>query len=81
MTPTQIKNCNLLLSKPSDMTDEECGELWAKHDKVNGIYQTAWVPNELELAQLKQGHAVILHVWSKGHPPVALTVSGERYAP
>jgi len=86
MIATKIPGANMSLMAPRDWDaerDGECGELAIRAEEQSGgalTLASAWKPSLEELALLKRGSAVILTVWSRQHPAVALGVSARPIA-
>lgn len=76
MDPVKIEGANLVLGKPSNWTDRECGSLHAYRDTADGVTITtsAWKPTPDELAAINSGATVYLTVWGQAHPPVSVWV-------
>ena len=73
MNPTIIEGNNTVLTKPDNMTDEQCQPLAVRvaRDEHGFIcLQSAWQPTLEELGLLNQGKPVV----SLDHPPVWLEV-------
>lgn len=72
-----------MLGKPDnwdDSKDGECASLHVRDHASSGtrIMQSAWYPNQEELARLAAGEPVILSIWGGSHPPVAVDVPGNE---
>lgn len=72
-----LSNCNLVIGKPSDMTDQQCVGLPVEvyTDDDNCMWcRSFWKPSEEEVAMLVKGGAVALHVRAGGrqHPVVSV---------
>lgn len=75
MHPVDFKGTNIVLSKPEDMTDEQCLPLKAmKAATEDGLpyFVTGWKPNKDDLDVLNAGGILYLQVVGNGFPPVAL---------
>lgn len=77
MNPINHKSANLLLTKPDELTDEQCisitGEKVIFDDGTYGI-NTYWKPTPTELIALNSNHCVKLTILGVSHPPVAVNV-------
>lgn len=77
MNHTQFKESNLLLGKPSSMTDEECGSLHVHHDKNSRPpqYISCWTGSWKERLRFLFTGKIWLGVLSyESQPPVYLTI-------
>jgi hypothetical protein len=75
MTPIKFEGANVLLTRPEDMTDEQCGALPALRDKdEDGLpfLLTAWQPTPEEILAIQAGAPIYLKVCGMGMPPVSL---------
>jgi hypothetical protein len=72
MTPRAFEQSNWRLTRPSDMTDEQCGELEVFTDGEHCI--SCWEPMPEERAAIAAGAPVWLWVHSgRTQPPVSLS--------
>jgi hypothetical protein len=81
MYPTDFEGSNTNLTKPSDMTDEQCFSLPAeKNVDSQGFpyFLTAWMPNKEDVEALVAGRPLFLKVIGQGFPPVALFTVDEN---
>lgn len=75
MTPGEIQFATRALGAPDDWDSAKNGEcaVLLIRDR-EGTMQSAWYPSKEEIAALVLGKPVILTVWGRAHPPVALEV-------
>jgi hypothetical protein len=68
MLPVDFKYRNLVLGKPSNMTDEECMALpvWTDGKK----YVSKWKLNKEELEEIQREGAIYFEVHGQSHPPI-----------
>lgn len=82
MLPVNFEGTNTVLTKPEDMTDEQCLEVRAYCD-IDGdgfpFYLTAWQPNKEDLEAINAGRPIMLKVVGKSMPPVCLYTFDENY--
>ena len=79
--PINFEGANVDLTKPSDMTDEECFGLPAQQGvDINGFpyFVTAWIPNYDDLKALNEGRPLFLKVLGNSHQPVSLFTVDEN---
>lgn len=79
MTPTEIAGANVTLGAPADWDEAvhgPCETLKVRHGVVDGLplWQSAWLPTEVDLAKLNAGKPVIITIIGQTHPPIALEV-------
>ena len=72
MRPVHFEEANIELSKPADMTDEECMSVSAFSNGQQII--TAWELNKEELELIAKTGRVYLSVFAVPMPPVALFI-------
>ena len=81
MIPVDFEGTNLVLNKPSDMTDEECSPIKA-HAGVDAagypFILTAWMPNIDDVEAIKRGEPIYLKVIGSGFQPTAMFTLNEK---
>lgn len=75
MNPIDFPEANLTLTRPADMTDEECASLRVLRDAEG--FTSCWMPSGEERAAIAAGAPVVLKVIGRGHPPVLIAVRAE----
>jgi hypothetical protein len=81
MHPINFEGSNVNLTKPENMTDEECASLPAeKNVDAQGFHYilTAWMPNKEDLESLQKGNPLFLKILGVAHPPVAMFTVNEN---
>lgn len=79
MKAIEFEGQNFDWMPPRDAKRGECGQLPVfRHD---GKSISVWKLDEEDLRVLNEGGHVLLHIWSVGHPPVALTVQKMKELP
>jgi len=81
MYPTNFEGSNINLTKPSDMTDEQCFSLPAeKNIDSQGFpyFLTAWMPNKEDVEALIAGRPLFLKSIGTEFQPVALFTLDEN---
>lgn len=73
MNPTDFVGSTHALGAPADWDAEAMGPcMTLPVERTPDGWRSLWRPTPEELALLKAGGAVELHVFGAGHPPVAL---------
>jgi len=70
MKPTHHPNCNDVLRKPADMTEEECRDL--PICRSSEYVTSFWKPSSEELLALNDGGCVALSIMGATHPPLSV---------
>lgn len=81
MMSINFEGANIVLGKPSDMTDEQCFSINAeKNIDSQGFpyFLTAWIPNKEDLDALNAGRPLFLKMVGVGFQPVALFTCDEN---
>jgi hypothetical protein len=81
MMTVNFEGANTLLTKPGDMTDEQCHSTPAYRGvDSNGFDFTLVVfqPNHEDVKAINEGRPILLKVIGKGFPPVALYTCNEK---
>jgi hypothetical protein len=82
MLTIDFEGTNILLTRPQDMTDEECLPIRAfkgvDYDGFNFLL-TAWKPNKEDIEAINAGRPVMLKVIGLGFPPVSLYTYDENF--
>ena len=81
MIPTDFEGTNIILSKPSDMTDEQCLSVKAFHGLDNDnfpFFLTAWIPNKEDLEAINAGRPIMLKVIGRQMVPVCIYTCDEN---
>ena len=76
MKPLAFPEVNCTLAKPASMTDEECESLPCHFDQTGDIaprFISRWTFTPEERAAIAAGADLWLHLYSRSHPPLALT--------
>lgn len=75
MNPTKIPGANRILNPPRDWDFEHNGPCDALEVLDTGkFFQSAWVPDSLELACINAGAPVVLTIWGRQLPPASVSV-------
>lgn len=76
MQPIKFPQANLVLEKPSSMTDEECASLhvYRRQPGAADDLISCWRPSWRERLAILFGRPVWLWVFGRAHPPVAIEV-------
>jgi len=80
MRPVNFKGSNIVMEKPSNMTDEQCMPLNAFKgfdDNVGNYFVTAWTPNKEDMEALQRGEPLYVMVCGSGLPPMSLYTMNE----
>lgn len=78
MIPVYFEGSNVVMGKPSDMTDEQCGSLHAMRGvDADGFpfFDECWKPSEEEIKEIVSGKAIRIRILSKTLPPIAVWVN------
>lgn len=78
MIPASFPESNIALSRPKDMTDEQCSPLCVfKGEDVEGtpVIISLWKLTKEELEEINKTGRVWLCIYGRGMPPVALGTS------
>lgn len=79
MLIARIEGATRELGKPDNWPEgQECLTLPIKDVELEDgtpVMASAWQPDAQEIQRIVQGGHVILWVWGRGHPPVAITVA------
>jgi hypothetical protein len=81
MMPVTFPGWNLELTKPKELTDEECSAMPAYKDiDQNGwpFIATAWKPNKEDIDAILAGRPIYLKIYCEIHPVVALITMDEN---
>ena len=79
MKAVEFEGQNLMLNPPSSMERGACGALPVM--RIDDRIISVWRPEPEDIAAINSGAHVLLHIWGKGHPPVALTVQAMKELP
>lgn len=71
MIPQRFALANTVMTRPADMTEEECFDVHAFKGEKQVV--TAWRPTPEEIMKINLGEPVWLIVWGDGMPPVCVT--------
>lgn len=75
MNPTHIPNANRRLGPPRDWDEERNGPCEVLELLDTGeFFQSAWVPDSQEVACIQAGAPIVVTVWGRSHPPIAVAV-------
>lgn len=75
MNPTHIPNANRRLGPPRDWDEARNGPCEVLELLDTGeFFQSAWVPDSQEVACIQAGAPVVVTVWGRSHPPIAVAV-------
>ncbi len=75
MNPTKIPGANRDFGAPIGWDSDKAGECSTLPVRDDGsILHSAWLPNTEERAALAAGKPVILMIWGRSHPVVAVSV-------
>lgn len=75
MLPTTFPEQNKVYTKPSDMTDEQCGSLSTFEGMdADGfpIIISKWMPSKEDIEAINNGEGIYLQITGRGMPPVCL---------
>jgi len=75
MTPIKFEGANVILTRPEDITDEQCGSVHAlRGTDEDGLpfVMTAWEPTPEEVLAIQAGAPIYLKVCGISMPPVSL---------
>lgn len=81
MMPIDFEGSNITLSKPSNMTDEQCLEIkgFKGTDGDNFPFiLTMWKPNKEDIAAINAGDPICLKILGHSIPPVCLFTVDEK---
>ncbi|MBK7885493.1 MAG: hypothetical protein IPJ81_18140 [Chitinophagaceae bacterium] len=81
MLPIDFEGTNLILSKPANMTDEQCTALKAYKGVDNDgfpFFVTAWQPSKEDIESINSGKPIMLKILGTCFPPVALYTLDEN---
>lgn len=75
--------CNDVLEPPKGVPNDVCRPLPVLRgvDVHGPCIQSFWMPDEFELAAMKNGHAVLLSFQGQTHSPVQVMVAAEKPLP
>lgn len=73
----RIRGSNFTYTAPPGM--DNCQDLHVRVDEADGVrtITSAWYPTPDELARLRDGQPIHLHVYGSGHPVVAMSVPND----
>ena len=71
--PTTLPEANLMLGRPSNMTEAECSSLPVHVTTAPRQFISRWQPTADDLERLVRGEPIWIHVFGEGHPPIAVT--------
>lgn len=75
MNPGKLEGANLSLGAPENWNAEKFGECVALPVLDNGVtLQSIWIPDAEELAALNAGQPVLLTIYGRNHPAIAVGV-------
>lgn len=75
MNPTRIPGANRILNPPHDWDEATNGPCDALEVLDTGrFFQSAWVPDSLELACINAGAPIVLTIWGRQLPPASVSV-------
>lgn len=76
MMPIDFKEANFTFIKPSNMTDEECGDLRVFKGKYEQdgtpVIISKWQPSKEDIEAINRGEGIYLSIVGHGMPPVSL---------
>lgn len=72
MKPSAFPQANMILTKPPDMSDEQCGSLQVH--RSDGQFISCWSLTWRDMIRLLWTRRIWLWVLSDAHPPVAIQV-------
>lgn len=72
MKPIYFEGANMILAKPSAMTDEQCAPLPVARDEQHNIYVSCWQLSWHDLWRVIRTRRIWLWTAGSNHPPVAL---------
>lgn len=81
MHPTDFEGTNIVLTKPQNMTDEQCHPLKAFQgvdEQGFHFILTAWIPNKEDLESLQAGRPLYMKTVGQGFAPVLLFTIDEN---
>ena len=81
MIPIDFQGTNITLTKPGNMTDEQCTPLKAMHginDNGFPFFITAWMPNREDLDAINSGKPIYMQTISAGFPQSSLYTINDK---
>jgi hypothetical protein len=82
MLPIDFEGTNITLTKPSNMTDEQCSSVRAYKGVDNDGFRftlIAWQPSKEDIEAVNSGRPIMLKVLGDRTPPVAMYTFDENY--
>ncbi len=77
MRPVDFPGVTNVLGKPADWDEKmygSCGGLPVRFNQTDGIFASCWKPTFRQRLAVLFGRPIWLHVVSRAHPPVMLSV-------
>lgn len=84
MRAIHFPEANVTMTKPADMTDEECYSVSAYQGEDNQgrpYINTVWQPNKEDIEAINAGRPIVLSITGQSMPPVALFTCDENGHP
>lgn len=81
MMPVDFEGSNIILTKPKDMTDEQCMSVHAYKgvdDESIPFLLTVWQPSKEDIDAINAGRPICLKICGQSMPPVALYTVDEN---
>ena len=84
MMPIDFPGSNLVLTKPGNMTDEQCMSIRAfKSTDLDGFpfILTMWQPSKEDIESINQGNPICVKVLAEGFAPMSIFTVNEKGEP
>lgn len=81
MLPVDFVGSNIVMNRPSDMTDEQCGSVYARRDVDENNFPyivTAWMPSKEDLEAVSAGRPIYIAQYGQGMQPMSVWTTDEN---
>lgn len=82
MMPIDFEGSNLTLTKPGNMTDEQCSSIKAYKDVDDAGFPfilTVWQPSKEDIEAINAGRPICVKTVGEGFQPMAIYTTDENF--